>query len=314
MKKNIASFILLLFFIVAIPCILTILLSGKSQKVPLKGSTARNITIAVKDEENTTNVPMDTYIMMALCANMPVTYEDEALKAQSVIIRTYIYMVADTKATSNLNAEDLGLDYRVLATMKEVWGEDSYTANLTKLEDIINDTNGEVITYKEKLILPLFHEVSTGKTRSAEAATGEKIEYLVSVDCSFDVNSSEYMKINSEEKADVIQTILNSYPDAVLDEEELFEQIVVTERDSFGYVKRIQVGGITITGDEFARCLNLNSPNFYIESYEKKVRFICKGKGHGVGLSQYGANYMATQGSKYKEILLYFYPGCEIGR
>jgi stage II sporulation protein D len=102
------------------------------------------------------------------------------------------------------------------------------------------------------------------------------------------------------------------YTNLSLSEETFFDDVVITSRDSAGYVLQIDLGDLTVSGEEFAKVLGLPSNHFYIENYEGNIRIVCNGAGHGVGLSQYGANAMAENGSTYSEILAYYYTGIDL--
>lgn len=312
MKKITIKIGILILIILFLPYMITIFLSDtkKIEKVSTEGEP----TIAVEENEETKTISLDTYIMGAVAANISVDYELETLKAQAVIIRTYTLKAIDnlkTKGNQNPTTSDIGLSYAQIKDKKETWGDD-YDTNYEKIENAVYLTKNEVITYEDELIEPLFHEVSVGKTRSSLEAWGEERPYLISVDSSDDVTSTDYMKITEDSVENVLETITKTYEDISITKEEFFDKIVVSSRDDLGFVTSINIGAVTLTGEEFASMMNLNSSNFYIENYEGKVRFICKGKGHGVGLSQFGANIMAKDKSTYKEILAYYYTNSDI--
>ena len=146
----------------------------------------------------------------------------------------------------------------------------------------------------------------------SKQAIGEDIAYLASVESKGDVQSTDYMKISSIPKETVVEQLKKIYPACSVSKDSLEDDIVIVKRDEDGYIKSIQIGDESITGDEFASFFELNSTNFYIETYEDSLRFICKGKGHGLGLSQYGANFMALQGYKYDEILEYYFTQTQV--
>lgn len=310
MKQKVCTLVILLLIILLIPCGITYLLSGKGSK----SNGTRNNSIRISVEENGVDkeYSLDTYIMMAMAADIPATYELETLKAQATVIRTYVYVVAKKKKTNSLTAEDIGLQYKALDVSKASWGEKNAEAYEKKFLKAIEDTDKMVITYNDDLIIPLFHPVSIGMTRSSEQAIGEDIAYLVSVESKGDVQSTDYMKISSIPKETVLEQLKNTYPDCNLSEDSLIDNIIIDKRDEDGYIKTIQIGEEVITGDEFASLFGLNSTNFYIETFEDSIRFICKGKGHGLGLSQYGANFKALQGYKYDEILEYYFTQTQV--
>lgn len=310
MKQKVCGLVILLLIIILIPCGITYLISGKGSK---SGATKNNsVHISIEENGVDKEYSLDTYIMMAMAADIPVTYELEALKAQATIIRTYVYVVAKKKKSNSLTAEDIGLQYKSLDTAKISWGEENKDDYEKKLLKAIEDTKNMVITYNSDLIIPLFHPVSIGMTRSSKQAIGEDIPYLVSVESKGDVQSTDYMKISTIPKATVLEQLKKAYPDCNISEDSLVENIVIDKRDEDGYIKTIQIGDETITGEEFANFFGLNSTNFYFETYEDSIRFICKGKGHGLGLSQYGANFKALQGYNYDEILEYYFTQTQV--
>lgn len=310
MKQKVCILVILLLIILLIPSGITYLLSGKGFKS--SGTSNNSIHISVEEDGVDKEYSLDTYIMMALAADIPANYELEALKAQATVIRTYVYVVAMKKKTNSLTAEDIGLQYKALDAAKASLGEENADAYEKKFLKAIEDTDNMVITYNDDLIIPLFHPVSVGMTRSSEQAIGKDIAYLVSVESKGDVQSTDYMKISSIPKEAVEKQLKEAYPDFDLSKDSLIDNIVIDKRDEDGYIKTIQIGEEVITGDEFASLFGLNSTNFYIESYEDSIRFICKGKGHGLGLSQYGANFKALQGYKYDEILEYYFTQTQV--
>jgi stage II sporulation protein D len=310
MKQKVSRLVILLLVILLIPCGITYLLSGKGSKS--RGTRNNSICISIEENGVDKEYSLNTYIMMAMAADIPVTYELEALKAQSTIIRTYVYVIAEKKKTNSLAAVDIGLQYKSLDVARSSWGGENAESYEKKLSKAIDDTNNMVITYNDDLIIPLFHPVSIGMTRSSKQAIGEDIAYLTSVESKGDVQSTDYLKISSIPKETVVRQMEKFYPDCNVSADSLEDEIVVEKRDEDGYIKTIRIGNETITGDQFASLFDMNSTNFYIETFEDSLRFICKGKGHGLGLSQYGANFKALQGSKYDEILEYYFTGTQV--
>jgi stage II sporulation protein D len=258
----------------------------------------------------------DDYLLGSLAANMPAGYEMEALKAQAVIIRTYIlYNTAllrkDAPNKTSFTTSELGLSYISPDSLKQYWGED-YDSYFSKLKNAVYATEDKVLTYDGELILPVFFNTCAGFTRNASEAWGVDIPYLVSVPSKQDVTSIDYLKIEEFEVSELISTLTDYYSDLKLSKKDFFKKVVITERDSADYALKIDLGNKTVSGEEFAKVLGLPSNHFYIEEYEGKARIICNGAGHGVGFSQFGANSMADEGSKYEEILKYYYTGVEV--
>ncbi|WP_455716699.1 SpoIID/LytB domain-containing protein [Anaerosporobacter sp.] len=310
MKQKVSTILVLLLIVLLIPCGITYLLSGKGSKS--SGTSNNSIRISIEENGVDKECSLNTYIMMAMAADIPATYELEALKTQATIIRTYVYVLAEKRKTKSLAASDIGLQYTTLDAARASWGEEHAASYEKKISKSIKDTNNMVITYKDSLIIPLFHAVSTGMTRSSKQAIGEDIAYLSSVESKGDVQSTDYLQISSIPKETVAKQLKKTYSDCKVSVDSLIADIVIEKRDEDGYIKTIQIGEESITGDQFASLFELNSTNFYIEEYEDSLRFICKGKGHGLGLSQYGANFKALQGCKYDEILEYYFTGTQV--
>ena len=127
-----------------------------------------------------------------------------------------------------------------------------------------------------------------------------------------DVTSIHYLRITEYEPDVIIGILKQAYPSLDIKEKSFFKDLSIEERDSTGYVTRISIDKISVSGEEFAQILGLNSNHFYIEDYEGKARIICTGVGHGVGLSQYGADAMAKEGYSYEEILTHYYTGVKL--
>ena len=180
MKKKLTKLCILLIIIILIPCIITLLISGDDSK---SNHLSNDDSIRITATENGVDkeYSLNTYIMMAMAADIPVNYEIETLKAQATIIRTYVYLIANQKDSAKLNATDIGLNFESLDDAKKDWGK-SATENEKKLTAAINDTAGMVIMSSDQLIIPLFHSVSTGMTRSAKVAIGQDVSYLAAVE------------------------------------------------------------------------------------------------------------------------------------
>ncbi|WP_167957677.1 SpoIID/LytB domain-containing protein [Anaerosporobacter faecicola] len=309
MKQKACGLVVILLIILLIPCCITYILSGKDQFYMEEKDAAIHILITEDSMEK--ECTLDTYIMMAMEANIPLNYHLETLKAQAVIIRTYVYVIVQQKQTNTIKAEEIGLLYQSDDSVLDKKEEEqaTYKANIEKA---VKETNGQVILCEGKLIVPLFHEVSVGVTRSASTAIGKNISYLQAVESKADVQSENYMQIVSFKREEIIRLAKKLVPDCDLSEEAILDEILVKERKEDGYVDLVQIKEDEVSGEVFAKQYGLNSTNFYVEAYEDSIRFICKGKGHGLGLSQFGANLKALQGETYKTILAYYYTGVTI--
>lgn len=309
MKKILIKTLIVSIVVLLLPFLLTLLLKEHQSSNSLE---AMNFTIYYEVNDSKDKLSFNDYLIGVVAANMPAGYQMEALKAQAVIARTYaLYNISllqqEDSGKDTFTTSELGLSYINLSSLEEFWGSEDYSVYFAKLENAVSGTKDEVLVYDNDLVLPVFFNTGSGSTRSALEAWGVDIPYLVSVSSKQDVNSTNYLKLVEFEFTDLIPLLESYYSDLTLTEDNFFEEVSVTARDSIGYVTKIDLGNQTVSGEEFAKVLGLASSHFYIEAYEGKVRIVCNGTGHGVGLSQYGANEMAENGSSYTDILTYYY-------
>jgi len=194
--------------------------------------------------------------------------------------------------------------------MKKFWGEKAYAANLGKMQAAVRETSGLYLIYEGKMIEPLFCYASAGKTRSK----GDALPYLKQVESQGDLLAENYRSLPVFELRDFARRI-NEIPGALMvREKELADGggIQIVERDGAGYVKQVQIGQKTYTGEEVQYALGLASPCYSFEHLDGKIRVICKGVGHGYGFSQFGANELAKAGMTYEELLKYYFQNVEI--
>ena len=315
MKKIIMKAIIVCCLVLLLPFIFTLLLSNTSN--PIYSMEAMDFHVYYEKGTSRQSLDLDHYLIGVVAANMPAGYQMEALKAQAVIARTYaLYNISllkrDNPGKKDFTTSELGLAYISLEEMKQYWGSEDYLTYFTKLENSVHGTKDEVLIYDNELILPLFFDTGSGYTRNASEAWGVEVPYLVSVQSKQDVTSINYLKIMELQVSELIETLQKQYPDITLSEDSFFQEVKVSERDSTGYVTKIDLGSLTVSGEEFAKVLGLNSNHFYLEDYSGKARIICTGVGHGIGLSQYGANAMAGEGYAYKDILTHYYTGVKL--
>lgn len=314
MKKILIKAVTVSVLVLLIPFVLTLVFSRKGNSESIQ---AMNFTIYYELNGSKDKLSFDDYLLGVVAANMPAGYEMEALKAQAVIARTYaLYNVSllskDHTNKTKYTTSELGLSYISPDSLEKFWGSADYRNYFSKLENAVYSTKDRVLVYKNDLILPVFFDTGSGYTRNASEAWGVDIPYLVSVPSKDDVTSINYLKINEYTPADLITILKKYYTNLKLSEDKFFDEVSVSSRDSTGYVLKIELGSKTVSGEEFAKVTGLPSNHFYIEEYEGKVRIICNGAGHGVGLSQYGANAMAQDGSDYTKILAHYYTGATV--
>lgn len=292
MGETIKKIACMALIIVGLPLVVTLLFQG-SRIIP------EYEELSTEDNSRQDEDLLAVFIGI-LAQQMPADYEEEALKAQAILVRTnYEYALAQGDQPQQ------GLD---TLRLQEMFGQENYAAYYEKLKSCIKQTNGLILTYQGSLVDCPFSAVSAGYTRGAQGGQ----EYLKSVESKCDVRSEDYLKVVFYEKDDFIRLVQQNYPGAELTEDTLMEQIIIEEREDSGYVKTIRLGNLTLDGEEFRNACGWNSVAFYIKEVDGKIRVVTKGLGHGYGMSCFGANEMAKEGKSAEEILSYYFSGMEL--
>lgn len=253
---------------------------------------------------------LDQYIVGILPGQVETTAELEAIKAQAIIVRTNL--LRQMGEQKKIDADQIEEVYILEEKRKEQLGEREYERFLQILKKAVLETRGKVMREDGELITPLFHWVSVGTTISAKEMYGKEISYLQAVESSWDVEAEDYMKVELWEYETAVKKIKRQRKNSNITESDLKERIRISTKTRSGYIKKLTVGSETFTGEQWKSIFELNSTNFYIEDYEGQMRMITLGKGHGLGLSLYGANEMAKQGKTCNQILKHYYRGIEI--
>ena len=262
-------------------------------------------------------LPIDEYLYGVVSSEMPVNYELEALKAQAVVARTYtIFQITHSKGKHGdadicdnfaccqawISKED-----RIVK-----WSESEAEANWKKIMNAVDSTQGKVITYQGNVIDAFFHSNSGGITETASNVWGgQNFPYLQSVETS---GEDEYSQYNSEvevSKNELINKLKEKYPEININFDEP-DAIKILELTGSGRVKTVKFGNIQIAGTEARTLLGLKSANFQVKIENDTVKFTVIGYGHGVGMSQTGADSLAKQGRNFEEIIKHFYSGVEV--
>ncbi|MEG1636934.1 MAG: SpoIID/LytB domain-containing protein [Cellulosilyticaceae bacterium] len=254
-----------------------------------------------KTEEKQVQSELNQKIIGVLAKEVPTNYEYEALKAQAVLVRTYMLRRQLGIITQGQ------LEGLTMQEMKDLWQED-FDEIYQNYEQAVNDTRDEVIYYEKEIIEPIYHRSSGGETRNAKEVYGMDIPYLQPVSSEGDPITQE-IEISKIEIATKLRQI---YKGIIIDENILEQQIQIIRRDESEYITQIQIGSNMMTGEELKKILGLPSSNFEIQNDEDKLMFKVKGIGHGVGLSQNGANELAKNGSNYTQILSHYFTGTQI--
>ena len=314
MKKIILLVLVVVLTTMLIP-LFTYIKYGKYEKPkPEKEAT---INVYVKDEDKVVTMSKSQYLKEVVSAEMPADFEFEALKAQAVAARSYLESRSNAYRVSGTPPEHKGADtctdhthckaWISEAKRREIWGADA-DKNWDKISRAVEETEGETITYNDEVISAVFHSTSSGKTEASKDVWGGDKPYLVSVESPGDLESPKYASQNEFTLSDFWRIATENIEGVD------FNKGIITDikRSDAGGITEVTVGGVKIHGTKLRNIYGLRSTNCEITVAEDKVTFDVKGYGHGVGMSQYGANYMAKEGKGYKEILTTYYKGTEI--
>ncbi len=262
-------------------------------------------------------IKLDDYIVNVVCAEMPANFELEALKAQAVVARTYtIYkLVGGDRKHENADICDNSACCQAWISKEDRfarWDENERINNWNKIVNAVDSTNGKIITYDGQPINAFFHSNSGGTTEMPiNVWGGSGYPYLQVVQTA---GEEEYSQYNSEvilTKEEFIKKIKEKHSDAIINFEE-DDCIKILETTEANRVKTLKIGNIEIAGVEARSILGLRSTNFTFEISNTDVKFSVIGYGHGVGMSQTGADALAKQGQNFEEIIKHFYVGVEI--
>ncbi len=297
---------------------------GDKTEVKSKEEKEQGLTISVFNHIKNEVVEMnfEDYITGVVTAEMPAAFELEALKAQSVAARTYAYrklQLGDTSASEHKGAIICTNPAHCQAwtsmdAAKKEWGIFKAGYNVKKITKAVSETRGMILTYDGKIANPLYHANSGGTTENSEEVWDGIYEpYLRSVESRGEEKSSSYKVTINIEAVEFVRIFLKKFPDAVIDTDNIEQELEITAYTTGGRVKTIRVGSMTIKGTEFRSMLSLRSANFTIEADKSgMLNFTTRGNGHGVGMSQWGANNLAQKGARYDEILRYYYRGISL--
>lgn len=270
---------------------------------PFSVSVMRSVSNEVE------NVPLETYVARVVASEMPAEFEKEALKAQALAARTFIVnrlLHIDDELESDVNDTTQHQVYHNETELREQLGED-YEWKMEKITEAVHETQGEILTYEGTTITPSFFSTSNGFTENSEDYWENELPYLRSVESKWDEESPKFLdqKVFSVEqmKAALQIDLPNTLP----------IQAEMTRTES-GRVDELILAGHTFSGREIREKLELPSSDFSIKQVNDHLVFQTKGYGHGVGMSQYGANGMAKEGENYEDIVRHYYTGIEIGK
>lgn len=260
-------------------------------------------------------VDIDNYLCNVVSAEMPASYEIEALKAQAIVARTYtIYKILNKKHDNSDICDDSTCCQAWISKEDRLarWEESSKESNWQKICDCVNSTKGKIITYDNKPIDAFFHSNSGGTTEvPVNVWGGTGYPYLQSVQTSGEDAYTQYLSEAIFNQEELLNKLKEKYSDISIDFSNS-EDIKILEYTESNRVKTIKFGNHELSGVETRTLFKLKSTNFEISREGENIKFSVKGYGHGVGMSQTGADAMAKQGSTAEEIIKHFYTGVEI--
>lgn len=261
-----------------------------------------NIYVNVRrNNGNIEKYELEEYIIGVVGAEMPASFNKEALKAQSVVARTYA--LKSIKNNKELTSDNSTQNFKDNNELKKMWGS-SYNAFYNKIKSAVLETKGLYLSYNNDYVDAVYHSTSNGNTEDAVYVWGNSVPYLKSVSSEYDNTNKNYNSTITLTYNEISNKLKNS-----IDSNTKFN---IISRTSGNRVKEIEINGTTYSGVEFRKLLNLRSADFSIENNGANVVISTNGYGHGVGMSQYGANGMANNGSSYRDILLHYYTGVSI--
>jgi len=270
-------------------------------------ATDQIIYLTRAQTQDIVEIPFEDYIAGVVYAEMPASFEEEALKAQAVAARTY-----------TIKKLESGTHICDDSTHCQAWKEPDESEEYKKITEAVKTTNSEILTYLGEVISAFFHSASGGKTQNVKDVWGgQEIPYLLAVDSpnentlmstffsEIELSYTDFAsKINAYTGKKTIPYDLSKTKNIT----NFKKEIKITNRTEGDHVESIKVSDTTFSGTEFRNIFDLRSTNFTLTLKEKTILIQVKGYGHGVGMSQWGAQVMATEGKNYQEILAHYYP------
>ncbi|SFW29080.1 stage II sporulation protein D [Ruminococcus flavefaciens] len=339
MKKLLISALLLVVSVTVLPAV-PVLIRGRSGQNDTE--QAVKLQEIVLDDKNTAEspafssepykvldvdsgrvlkVPVREYVIGAVCAEMPASFGEEALKAQAVAAHTYAErqrLREKESPSAELKGADFSNDtgkYQGCYTkeqIKEAFG-DNFDKNYKKIAKAADEVLPYIITYEDAPIIAAFHSMSAGFTESAENAWGAPVDYLVEVDSRSDLTAPKFRE-DKRFSPDELRAALEAAFKGIKLGDDFREWLNVLTVSNSGTVLTAAAGDRTVTGNDLRQALSLRSASFEVRCEPDEIVITTKGYGHGVGMSQYGADAMAAQGKSWREILEHYYPNCTISK
>lgn len=289
----------------------------KSSKIifPINGK----VKLYHKEDDKVEELDLEEYIMGVVASEVPANFNEEALKAQAIAARTFYMNRRNNpcKDAKNKGAEICDTTNCQVYMNKDErmskWSRSEAEISWNKIQKAVLDTKGQVLTYDDSVLeYPQFFATSSGKTEDAKDVFSIDVPYLKSEESKGEEIAPKYKTTIEIPINEFVNKINEKYTTANVKRNDLAALIKIQSYTESGSVKEIKIGNETIKGTEFRELFNLNSTNLKFDIEKNIIKINCTGYGHGVGMSQWGANVMAKNGSKCDEILKHYYSGVEI--
>lgn len=318
-KSLFVAIALLVALVLIVPTMLVIPFTKESEVAKMKQTKQTNpaptrvntnvkVNIFRSAQNKTETVPVEEYVAGVVASEMPASFEIEALKAQALTARTFVVqrMLSGKKQKNNADVTDTvdNQVYKSKEELKQLWGKE-YESRMKKVEEAVKKTAGQVLTYNGAPITASFFSTSNGYTENAVDYWGNDYPYLKSVDSPWDEDAPKF----SSEQTFTVSEFQKRLGVKIAGDGKVG---TIKERTEGKRVKEVVFGGKTLTGKEVREKLGLRSSDFSWKQKGDQIIVTTKGYGHGVGMSQYGANGMAKEGKTYTDIVAHYYKGVDI--
>lgn len=298
--KKILLFLLLILFI---PFMIVVLFVKDDE---IKFEYIKTEYVRVKRKDNSIiKVPLEDYIVGVLAGEMPIDFEEEAFKAQAVAARSYVLIKMKENMNNDYDVVDtvqnqVYLDYTYL---KNAW-KNNYIKNINKLKKVVKDTKGQYLEYNGEIAQTMYFSTSTGVTENCKEIFGNDVPYLTSVDSKWDTISPLYETSQEYNINEFFQKLNLPYSKDL--------NISYIKRTSTGRNIKLMINNNIYNASDIMQIFNIKSTFFNITKNNNIIKISSKGYGHGVGMSQYGAQAMALKKYKYNQILYHYYKNTKI--
>lgn len=304
--------LLLILLLILIPCLgaLKNLRSNHPAEVVNQSEESEVWQLEIHLTGEIVSIPVAEYLKGVVAAEMPISFEEEALKAQAVAAHTYALRLYQKNGVLS-DDPSICQAYQSTEQLKEKYKE-NFDKNWEKISCAVDEVAGKILTYDQQPIAAVYHSMSAGMTESSKAVWGGDLPYLQPVDSSLDKLNPNFKTQTSLSADWTKQKLSEAFPGCNLSGNPS-SWIQIISYDPSGYVADVSVGGVQTTGTKVRSALGLKSAHFSVDMSDKSTFvFTTEGNGHGIGMSQYGANAMAQNGASYAEILQHYYPGATL--